>query len=303
MALKDHLEKLHYISEIAKHGSIRSASKVLRISQPSVSIAVRILEEELRCKLFVRTSAGMMLTKEGELLLEFANRVLHEAEVLEHRLQHKENVIEGVLRLATHESISIYFLPDFIHYLRVVTPKLRISLITGRSKTAISHLKKSVVDLAITVEPQEDRYLRSHVLFKDQFNLYLSPKSKYTKQMPLILMPDAFDYTESTLEQRLGKYLSFFTETLSCENHETVRGLTEEGLGVGLIPDLVAEQGITSGRLGRLRRHRIPSNFSPHSISLSILKSRSQEPLIKRISEEMIHFSNTWSPKRIKNNS
>ncbi|MBY0201823.1 LysR family transcriptional regulator [Paenibacillus polysaccharolyticus] len=79
------LQQLKYVIEVATHGSMNEAAKRLFISQPSLSNAIRDLEQELRITIFERTNKGITLSKEGVEFLSYARQVVEQAELLENR--------------------------------------------------------------------------------------------------------------------------------------------------------------------------------------------------------------------------
>ena len=81
--LRDHLDKLHYFNTIAQLGSLRKAAEQLRVSQPSLTHAIKVLEDATGTKLFHRSTKGVILTASGETLLLFSRRVFTDLDALE----------------------------------------------------------------------------------------------------------------------------------------------------------------------------------------------------------------------------
>lgn len=294
MSLSDHLEKLKNLVAVAKYQSINEAGKRIGLSQPSLSTSIRLLEEDLGCKLLTRTGKGVILTEDGSTLVEFANRILSMSSQVEAQIRHIKRDIDVHLRIGTHESISIYFFPDFIRYLNSAFPKLRLSLKTGRSRETIDRLKSGDIDVAITVEPASGKNMTSKTLFYDQFNFYMMPASQDWQGLPLILMPDALEMTGKTLKIQISDYTKKHERLLECENHETVRALSEEGLGIGLLPDQVAKNSVTRNRLVRFAGKALPANIVRHSIGYSFLNHQKDDLALQSFLKELVRFSNTW---------
>lgn len=82
------LSQMRYFQAVCLYGSTTRAADSLFVSQPSISMAIKELEEELHVKLFVRQNNRMMLTREGSFFLERVNRVLDEVRTLEQTMQH-----------------------------------------------------------------------------------------------------------------------------------------------------------------------------------------------------------------------
>ncbi|MBX9767244.1 MAG: LysR family transcriptional regulator [Bdellovibrionales bacterium] len=294
MALSDHLEKLKNLVAVAKYQSINKAGQRIGLSQPSLSTSLRLLEEDLGCKLFTRTSKGVIPTEDGKTLVEFANRILMLSSEVEAQIRHTKRDLDVHLRIGTHESISVYFFPDFIRYLNSAFPKLRLSLKTGRSRAAIDWLKSGDIDVAISVEPPSGKKIISQSLFYDHFNFFMMPNSENWQASPLILMPDALEMTGKTLRTQIADYAKKHDRILECENHETVRALSEEGLGIGLLPDQVAKNSVSRNRLVRVTGKVLPANIVRHSIGYSFLSHRKDDLALQDFLKELVRFSSVW---------
>ena len=85
------LQQLKYIVCVAQHGNISDAAKALFISQPSLTNAIRDLEQEMQVTIFQRTNKGVLLTSEGEEFLAYARQVLEQASLLEDKFIHKRS--------------------------------------------------------------------------------------------------------------------------------------------------------------------------------------------------------------------
>ena len=295
MSLLDHLEKLKYFSSIAAYGSFSQASKQLKISQPSLTHAVKILEQDLDCSLFVRTNNGVVLTEHGQTLLEFANRISEQGQHTDATIRSNNKNLDFHLRVGTHESISIYFFPYFLRYLNSAHPNLEISLRTGRSRAVIEHLKNGDIDVAMSISPPKSRDLVSQTLYVDSFNFFVLPSLARTfKNLPIILMSEAMATTEKILEEVVRSKMKSKPKIIRCENHETAKAFAEQGIGIAVIPDLVARPSVLKGLLMKLPSNHYPANLAPHDISLCWLAKRSEEKNLQNIRNEIIRYVDVW---------
>lgn len=295
MALLDHLEKLKYFSSVASFGSFSQASKQLRISQPSLTHAVKILERDLDCSLFVRTNNGVILTEHGQTLLEFANRISEQGHFTEAKIRSNNNDLDFHLRIGTHESISIYFFPYFLRYLDSAHPNLNISLRTGRSRAVIELLKDGNIDLSMSISPPKTREFASQTLYIDSFNFFVLPSlARSYKKLPIILMSEAMATSDKVLEEVVRSKIKSKPKIIKCENHETAKAFAEQGIGIAVIPDLVARPSILKGLLMKLPSSHYPTNLAPHEISLCWLAKRSEEKNLQNIRNEIIRYVDVW---------
>ena len=104
------LEQLYYLSELAKHPSINTASSNLNLTQQSLSNSIKSLEEELNCTILKRSYKGISFTEDGEKVLQVAKNILNEWKILQHSLSHnqQEKEISPLRIISSHRIISNY---------------------------------------------------------------------------------------------------------------------------------------------------------------------------------------------------
>src|SRR6185369_10027344 len=107
------LRDLRYFAAISESGSMTAAAKALHVSQPTLTVAMQNLEEELKSQLLVRERSGVSLTVTGQELLKHANDVFQFLERAEQRIKGLESEDQGTFIIGCHESLGAYFLPDF----------------------------------------------------------------------------------------------------------------------------------------------------------------------------------------------
>lgn len=291
MRLKDHINKLEYFCVIAESKSLKAASEKALIGQPQLTKIVQQLEDLLGTTLVIRSSKGISLTKSGNQLYNYAKSIIQKANEAEIMIKSGGQSLKGDLRIGTYDSISRYFFPDFLKYMRATAPDLRVTLETGRSRVMMKKLKDKTVDIAIVVSGDEDSKptMNSKTIYSDSFGLYQSPLLKDDFKNDLIYFPFALNETR----QAMARYN--FTEAVVCDNLETVKTLTEQSLGVGLLPHRVAKESILSRKLVPYSHAKIKKNdFDGHNICMFDLK-KNQSPAKSFVMEEIERFLQIWS--------
>ena len=139
-SLQDHLEKIHAFSVVAKVGSFRKAAQILRITQPSLSRSVKILEEVLDKTLFIRSRQGVQLTDAGHAIVEFSGKVSAEVKRVEHRIQTFPDLLASRLIIGTYSSLAIRIWPPLVRKLRQRYPGIALSLQTNCNDAALLRL-------------------------------------------------------------------------------------------------------------------------------------------------------------------
>ena len=196
--LEDHLDKLPIFLATVRAGSIRSAARALGRSQPAVSRTIRLLEDATGARLFVRDPSGIKLTATGQRLFELADHVRAGLSTFRAR-SGEEKKIRQKISLGTYESIAVYFLPGFLRYAADVQNHLEISLYTAPSALLFDALRRSAVDLIVSVNPPAHRSVYSKTLFSDDYRVYRHQSVTVAAATPLLLFRDATDAKGKTI--------------------------------------------------------------------------------------------------------
>lgn len=138
---------------VAKYGNITQAAKILLNNQPNLTRAVKTLESELGCPLFIRNNRGMKLTPEGERLFEhiriaFENIEAGEAEIIESRNLEKGTVFVAASEVALH----CILLPVLKQY-RTLYPGIRLKISNHSTPQAVDAIKNGIADIAVVTTP------------------------------------------------------------------------------------------------------------------------------------------------------
>lgn len=264
MRLKDQLHKLEYFCAVVEAGSLKRASDIVLIGQPQLTKVVKQLEETLKAPLFLRSSKGVVLTKAGDQLYQFSKQILQKANEAEFSIMSAGDKLSGTIRVGTYDSIARYFFPDFLKYLKATAPDLKIFLETGRSADIFKKLKNKSLDIAVIVKPEQlPKNIKSRKMYTDAFGLYKSPSLSSEFQSTLVYFPYPLNKTETVM----GKF--GFSESMICDNLETVRTLTEQSIGIGLLPHKVAKESVMARKLTAHNHPKIKKNtFDFHDIVL-----------------------------------
>ncbi len=138
---------------VAKYGNVTQAAKALLNNQPNLTRAIKMLEGELGCPLFIRNNRGMKLTPEGERLfrhvrIAFENIEAGEAEILESR-----NLRTGSVYVAASEVALHCVLLQVLKKYRALYPGIRLKISNHSTPQAIDAIKNGIADLAVVTTP------------------------------------------------------------------------------------------------------------------------------------------------------
>lgn len=256
---------LAYFVRIAELGSFTAAARALRVSQPSLSVAMRKLEEDLETTLLVRGRRGVTLTATGEALLRHARHALRALEEARREIHGLESEPRGHFTVGAHESLAAYSLPRFMASFLDRHPGIQLSLWNGNSREVEHAVVERRVDVGLVVNPAEHPDCVVQKLFDDRVELIVAaslrrrgPKkpSDFLAAQRLIYVP-VLQQVQFILGA-LSKAGLAPRQHLPCSSMELVKSLVLDGVGIGVLPHRVATYGVASGRLVAVSRE-LPS--------------------------------------------
>ncbi len=149
------LERYRVFYHTAKELSFSKAAEGLFISQPAVSQTIKLLEEELGGQLFLRTSRGVQLTREGEVLFKYIEQAFKLIETGEQKLADIHNLLSGEIKIGASDTLSKYYLLPYLKMFHERYPQVRIQVTNRTTPETVSLLKSGYVDLGIVNLPIE----------------------------------------------------------------------------------------------------------------------------------------------------
>lgn len=286
--LHDHLEKLKHFVGVVHAGSIRGYAVKNGLSQPAVSKSIQILESILESGILIRAREGIVLTEAGRELFEWAERILSESEQIEIRVRrHSQLKLEGNFKLGTYQSIAVYFVPQFLKFLRQTQKQLSINLVTASSQELVKRLKSGELDLAISINPPRERGLTSKVLFDDTYSLYRNNRESFELgAAPIFTLPTAEDTSGKTLAAYLQS-TPWSESLISCGDFEVAKAMLEAGVGFAILPERVAQILVEQKKVERHPRARGLSEFGTHHVALSFRSHRASDISIQWLSNQI----------------
>ena len=148
----DHYRIFYYV---AKYRSFTQAAEVLFNNQPNLTRAVKALEAELGCTLFLRSNKGVSLTPDGERLYEHISIAFEHIQAAEEEISQNKGLQRGVVSIgATEIALRCFLLPILNRY-RDAYPGIRIKIANISTTQALSMLKNGLIDLAVVTTPME----------------------------------------------------------------------------------------------------------------------------------------------------
>jgi DNA-binding transcriptional LysR family regulator len=233
---------LRIFRAVAETGSVNAAAGLVNSVPSNVSVRIRRLEDEAGAPLFIREARGMRLTAAGELLLDYAGRIL--ALTDEARAALKEATGDGgTLRLASMECTAAVRLPPLLARYHAAWPKVAMSLVTGTTEAVIQLLLDRRADWGLAGGPVEHERLAGEAVFVEELVLAV-PASVHTEAeaelRTMLSFPHGCFYrarTEAWLRQRGRPPRS----VMQFGTLDGLLGCVAAGIGVTLLPRAVVE--------------------------------------------------------------
>ena len=229
--------------EVADTRNISRAAERLGITQPSLSSAVKRLEESLGTKLFTRSRSGVQMTKAGEELLAKGRLLLLNWEQLKSEINRRESAVTGQYVIGCHISVGLYTLPHFIPNLLLEYPELEIKLKHDLSRKITESVISYKVDFGIVVNPVKHPDLVIKEICTDEVSFWTAQKPTANQnldsdQKVLVCDPE-LNQTQKLIAD-LEKKKIHFNRQIHSSSLEVITDLTLKGAGVGILPERVA---------------------------------------------------------------
>jgi LysR family hydrogen peroxide-inducible transcriptional activator len=262
------LNELRYIVAVARERHFGRAAEACFISQPTLSVAVKKLEDELGVSLFERRKGEVSVTPIGEQVVSQAQRVLEEASGIRALARQGQDQLDGPLRLGAIYTIGPYLLPHLIPELAARAPKMPLVIEENYTAALAEKLKNGDLDVIVISYPFEQAGVQTMPLYREPFVLLL-PSSHPLNQSDAVDISDlghedvlmlgaGHCFRDQVLEvcpdcMRRSSEGSP-AQTLEGGSLETIRYMVASGLGVTVLPCSAAGAERFSERLLSVRR-------------------------------------------------
>ncbi len=177
------LTQLEYVVAIANYGSFGVAAEKCCVTQPTLSMQIQKLEEELGMRLFDRSRKPVVATDIGRVIIEQARRALAESERIKEIAKDSQQKIEGELHIGVIPTLAPYLLPLFLVDFVRKYPQLHIVIAENTTERIVERLKEGTLDVGLLATPLDDSQIRERPLFYEPFVAYLHgnhPLAKHT---------------------------------------------------------------------------------------------------------------------------
>ena len=243
------ITQLQYVLAVAEHKNFTLAAEKCFVTQPTLSMQIQKIEEELNVLIFDRSKKPIQLTAIGLKIVNQAKNIVNEAGKIKDIVEYQKGFIGGEFRLGIIPTITPTLLPMFLNNFIKKYPKVNLIIEELNTDEIILRLKNGHLDAAIAATPLEDEKIKEIVLYYEPFVAYI-PSDHIASQKKeieisdlnpddILLLQDGHCFRDSILN--LCKNQNIATRNtfqLESGSFETLIKLADEGLGTTLLPYL-----------------------------------------------------------------
>ena len=247
------LTELKYIVAVAREKHFGKAAEACFVSQPTLSVAIKKLEEELQLKLFERSANEVTVTPLGVEIIQQAQSVLEQAAQIKEIAKRGKDPLAGALRLGVIYTIGPYLLPSLVRQMIAQAPQMPLMLQENFTVKLLEMLRTGETDCAVLAEPFPDTGLAIAPLYDEPFMAAVpmshplaqqtSVTAEQLKNETMLLLGTGHCFRDHVLEvcpefARFSSHAEGIRKSFEGSSLETIRHMVAAGMGVTLVPRL-----------------------------------------------------------------
>lgn len=242
------ITQLQYVLAVAEHQNFTLAAEKCFVTQPTLSMQIQKLEEELDVKIFDRNKKPIELTEVGKKIVAQAKNIVNESDRIKDIVEQEKGFIGGEFRLGILPTIMPTLLPMFLNNFIKKYPKVHLIVEEHATEEILDRLEKGTLDAAIVATPLLNENIKEIVLYYEPFVGYFPPNFKQNKKEiiaedidinQVLLLQDGHCFSNGILNLCNAKKTQLNNKTeLKSGSFETLLQLADTGLGVTFLPYL-----------------------------------------------------------------
>jgi len=243
------ITQLHYVLAVAEHKNFTKAAQKVFVTQPTLSMQIQKLEEELEVTIFDRTKKPIQLTEVGQKIVQQARNIVNESDRIQDIVDQQKGFIGGIFRLGVIPTIMPTLLPMFIANFIKKYPKVKLKIEELHTEAILEKLKEGHLDAAIAATPLEMEGIKENVLYYEPFVPYIPNQSseKSSEKIDvddldindMLLLEDGHCFKDGIINLcKSSRDYEGDQLQLESGSFETLIKLANEGMGMTLLPYL-----------------------------------------------------------------
>ena len=289
--------QLEYVLAVDTYRHFAKAAQHCFVTQPTLSMQVQKLEEDLGSKIFDRSKQPVIPTEMGEDIIRQARIIIHEVKMIHQLVRDKKDVLQGELRIGIIPTLAPYLLPVFLQPFLSKYPDIKIRVKEMTTDNIIEKLKAGRIDAGLLVTPLQDNSIKEYPLFYEELVAYVSKKNAAYKKS--YLLADDIDLKELWLLEEGHCFRSQIINLCELRKQsqdqrhfeyeagsvETLRKMVELHNGVTILPEM-ATLDFSVRQMNMVRHFKAPE--PAREISLVTHRDYIKKKLIDVLKEEII---------------
>jgi len=299
------ITQLEYVVAVATYKSFVAAAEKCFVTQPTLSMQIQKLEEELGIKLFDRNKHPIAITALGEAIVEQARIALAECEKIHEIIQNQQNTLGGQFRFAVIPTVAPYIIPGLLERYVANYPNVKLQVKELETHQIITALKNNEIDAALVSTPLEENGIKEYPLFYEPFVGYFAEEEPALSKK--LIAPDDIDLSRIWLlneghcmRNQIINLCSDQVQKLQSEkrfryessNVETLRKMVDKNGGMTVLPELATFE-FSEDQQDKLRYFEDPEPVreiglvtNDHFVKLTLLQSLMDE-ILELVPEKM----------------
>lgn len=287
--------QLEYFVAVANHGSFSVASEHCFVTQPSLSMQIKNLEDELGVMLLDRSKKPVIPTEAGEVVLRQAREALTSFHLIKEAVNDLRGEVSGVLRLGVIPTVAPYllhrFIPDFVRHF----PKVELQIREMVTSDILEALNRDMLDAAILASGTTPPHILEEELFNDRFYAYVSVAHPLYERTnirledidvrSLLLLSEGHCLRDQVLELCQAHKRAALPCTFESGSLETLMRIVDNTSGMTIVPEMVVDF-IPAERRSQLKT--LARGATSRKITIAVRRTYVKQSLVRALKESII---------------
>jgi LysR family hydrogen peroxide-inducible transcriptional activator len=299
--------QLEYIIAVSNFKHFAKAANYCKVTQPTLSMQIQKLEEELEIKIFDRSKQPVIATELGSIVLEHAKKIIAEKNNLTQILLSAKEEAAGELKIGILPTLAPYLLPLFLNKLMVKYPKIIFKIHELTTDDMVRKLKENTIDVGILATPLNEKSISEFPIFYEELIVYLSKKNDAYKNKyflvnnidpsKLWLLEEGHCFRSQILNLcDLKKNFKHYPQfEYAAGSFETLKKIVDTTDGLTILPEM-ATHYFTSTQLSKIRHFKHPAPV--REVSMVLHRNYAKQNLIQILRTEILEVI----PEKFKKN-
>ena len=296
--MNQNLSSYRIFYTVANTGNISKAAKELYISQPAISKSIQKLEESVGCKLFSRSSRGVVLTDEGKLLYEHVSEAFETLTMVEEKLKRSIELGVGHLKIGVSSTLCKYLLLPYLKEFIRQNPHISISISCQSTNDTLKLLEDNKIDIGLIGKPENLKNI--HFDFLEEIeDIFVAAKDylrnlkargiqkDHILQSSTLMLLDKNNMTRQYIDDYLQENQIIIKDSIDISDMDLLIDFARIGVGVACVIKNFVREDLENGTLVE-----IPLGFPIHKREVGFAYKTTTKP--SKSLAEFIHFYKTY---------